>query len=155
MYLVLLLYFTITNKVSKFKACFKWVVDPPADKTEEQKVVDFKALQRRATTNEFKAPSVGKITSWIITDFQKVEMAEDQFGVFHSGDSYIILFEYEENDVIKWIIYFWQGKDSTADEKGSSALLATELDDSLGGAPVQVRNNMYTYLKLIIERCDL
>jgi len=31
------------------------------------------------------------------------------------------------------IIYFWQGRDSSADEKGASALLAKELGDSLGG----------------------
>ena len=31
------------------------------------------------------------------------------------------------------MIYFWQGRDSTADEKGASALLATALSDSLGG----------------------
>ena len=31
------------------------------------------------------------------------------------------------------MIYFWQGRDSTTDEKGASALLATQLDDS--GAP--------------------
>ena len=37
------------------------------------------------------------------------------------------------------IIYFWQGKDSTKDEIGASALLAKDLDDEMGGAPVQVR----------------
>jgi Gelsolin repeat len=38
----------------------------------------------------------------------------------------------------EYIIYMWQGRDSTADEKGSSALLAKDLDDSLNGSPVQV-----------------
>ena len=37
------------------------------------------------------------------------------------------------------MIYFWQGRNSTADEKGASALLATKMDDDLGGSPVQVR----------------
>ena len=41
-----------------------------------------------------------------------------------------------------WIIYFWQGRDSTKDEIGASALLAKELDDSMGGAPVQVRGHI-------------
>jgi hypothetical protein len=31
------------------------------------------------------------------------------------------------------------GRDSTADEKGSAALLAKELDSDLGGSPVQIR----------------
>ena len=38
----------------------------------------------------------------------------------------------------EYIIYMWQGRDSTADEKGSSALLAKDLDDPLHGSPVQV-----------------
>ena len=33
----------------------------------------------------------------------------------------------------------WLGQDSSADEKGAAALLTTELDDSMGGKPVQVR----------------
>ena len=36
------------------------------------------------------------------------------------------------------ILYFWQGIDSSIEEKGSSALLATKVDDDLGGAAVQV-----------------
>jgi len=39
----------------------------------------------------------------------------------------------------QYIIYFWQGRDSSTDEKGASALLAKELDDQLGDRPVQVR----------------
>jgi advillin len=38
-----------------------------------------------------------------------------------------------------WIIYFWQGRDSSSDEKGAAALLTVDLDNSLGGEPVQVR----------------
>jgi villin 1/advillin len=38
-----------------------------------------------------------------------------------------------------WIIYFWQGANSSQDERGASALIAKEFDDARGGAPVQVR----------------
>lgn len=61
------------------------------------------------------------------------------YGEFHGGDSYILLYTYQKNRRDEYIIYFWLGKDSTADEKGSAALLSVELDDSLGGRPVQVR----------------
>ena len=40
---------------------------------------------------------------------------------------------------MEYIIYFWLGKDSSVDEQGSAALLTKELDDSLGGKPVQIR----------------
>ena len=36
------------------------------------------------------------------------------------------------------IIYFWQGRDSTARDKGTAAALATRLDDDLGGKASQV-----------------
>ena len=40
------------------------------------------------------------------------------------------------------MIYFWQGRDSTAYEKGASALLATALSDSLGGQVPIIRTPM-------------
>jgi hypothetical protein len=49
------------------------------------------------------------------------------------------LYSYLKNKTPFHIIYFWLGKYSTADEKGSAALLAKELSDSLGGKASQVR----------------
>lgn len=57
----------------------------------------------------------------------------------YGGDSYVILYTYELNGRNHYIIYYWQGRKSTQDEKGVSARKAVELDDSLGGAAVQVR----------------
>lgn len=45
----------------------------------------------------------------------------------------------------------WQGRDSTADEKGSCALLAKDLDDSLNGSPVQVIS-IYTNINLCLQQ---
>ncbi len=57
---------------------------------------------------------------------------------FYGGDSYIILYTYLVNKIENYIIYFWLGSSSTTDEKGAAAILAMELDDSMGGKPVQV-----------------
>lgn len=46
------------------------------------------------------------------------------------------------------IIYYWQGRDSSADEKGTAAAMATTMDEELGGMPVQVSE-----LKLPVELC--
>jgi hypothetical protein len=43
-----------------------------------------------------------------------------------------------------------QGDESTADEKGASALRATELDDSLGGRPMQVRDRLILSLYISV-----
>ena len=37
------------------------------------------------------------------------------------------------------MLYFWQGRNSSQDEKAAVALFAKDLDDKLGGDPVQVR----------------
>lgn len=39
------------------------------------------------------------------------------------------------------ILYYWQGRDSSTDEKGASALLASQLDEEMGGFPTQVCNH--------------
>ena len=50
-----------------------------------------------------------------------------------------MLYTYSKSGTEEYIIYFWQGRDSSQDEKGASALLAKELDDELDDRPVQVR----------------
>ena len=39
----------------------------------------------------------------------------------------------------KYILYYWLGGKSTADEQGSAAMIAKKFDDDYGGQPVQVK----------------
>lgn len=57
------------------------------------------------------------------------------YGQFYGGDCYIILYTYKSGQ----IIYTWQGSSATKDELTMSAFLTVNLDQSLGGAAVQVR----------------
>lgn len=81
-----------------------------------------------------------------------VAVPREQYGSFYKGDSYIILSLSEEGDLkgvnikIKEIkgsldanIHFWLGSETTQDEAGVAAYKTVELDDYLGGAPVQHR----------------
>lgn len=79
----------------------------------------------------------GELKIWRIENFKMEPVAPLSYGQFFAGDSYVLQYTYDGGK--QHVIYFWQGRDSTADEKGASALLAKELDNSLGGEATQVR----------------
>lgn len=130
-----------------FKALFvQW--DPPrtvkfdakAPPAKEAKADNSALYKKQAAAMEKMVDNAsGKTTVWRIKDLKKQEVPAEELGQFYSGDSYIVLYEYKKGTKKAWIIYFWQGRDSSSDEKAASALLTIDLDNSLGGEPVQVR----------------
>ena len=82
----------------------------------------------------------GATKVWRVEDFKLVEVPEDSYGQFFCGDSYVVQYTYtSKSNREQVILYFWQGRNSSKDEVGASAVLASELDEKLGGAPVQCR----------------
>jgi len=76
---------------------------------------------------------------WRIEEFKPVAYPKDQYGKFYTGDSYIVLFTKEFKGQLYWDIHFWLGAETSQDEAGTAAIFAVQLDDQLGGAPVQYR----------------
>lgn len=125
---------------TQFKGYFRgW----PEKVTSKSNADDVSALYKaREKKEEQMANMDGKVVKvWRINNMAKEEVAEKEWGQFYAGDSFIILYTYKTpgSNKDQHIIYFWQGRDSSNDEKGASALLAKELDDEMGGDPVQVR----------------
>jgi hypothetical protein len=57
-----------------------------------------------------------------------------------SGDSYVVLASKAgESTALVHDIYIWLGSETSQDEAGTAAILAVQLDDSLGGTPVEHR----------------
>uniref|UniRef100_A0A674MV97 Gelsolin n=1 Tax=Takifugu rubripes TaxID=31033 RepID=A0A674MV97_TAKRU len=81
----------------------------------------------------------GEKQIWRIEGSDKVPVDPSTYGQFYGGDSYIILYNYQHGGRQGHIIYMWQGVDSSQDEIGASAILGAQLDEELGGGPVQVR----------------
>lgn len=82
---------------------------------------------------------------WRIEKF-KVIQSQTPPGTFYSDDSYICLNTYKckdengkETDKLAWDLHFWLGKTTSQDEAGTAAYKTVELDDFLGGGPVQHR----------------
>ncbi|XP_058274475.1 scinderin like b [Hemibagrus wyckioides] len=81
----------------------------------------------------------GKVQIWRVEGGARVAVDPASYGQFFGGDCYIILYSYKQGCREQHIIYTWQGLKSTQDELATSAFLTVQLDDSMGGAPVQVR----------------
>jgi len=66
---------------------------------------------------------------------------KETYGSFYSGDSYILLNTYKKPPADKLLFnaHFWLGKHTSQDEAGTAAYKTVELDDLLGGDPVQFR----------------
>jgi gelsolin len=70
-----------------------------------------------------------------------VPWPRNQYGQFYDGDSFIVLHTWQRpgSPKLNWDVYFWLGTFTTQDEAGTAAYKTVELDDKLGGAPVQHR----------------
>lgn len=104
-----------------------------------------KKIRQAAAQTEDAWKGAGKklgLEIWRIEKFHVKTWPKEQYGQFYSGDSYILLHTYKkkpESDALAWDVHFWLGKFTTQDEAGTAAYKTVELDDLLGGAPVQHR----------------
>jgi hypothetical protein len=119
---------------------------PSQVSTPSQRKLDVNALVSSLESSEDDLgedpTQVGQhdVKIWRIENMEKVEIPEHLYGQFYGGDSYIVLHSITPpSGKQSHVIYFWQGRTSSQDEKGAAALLATQLDDEMGGSPVQVR----------------
>ena len=74
-------------------------------------------------------------------DFGLERVPENEYRKFYRGDSYVLLYTYKEanSDALLYNVHFWIGSESSQDEYGVAAYKTVELDDLLGGKPVQYR----------------
>ncbi|XP_024910221.1 supervillin a isoform X10 [Cynoglossus semilaevis] len=91
---------------------------------------------------------------WHILEFDYSRLPRQSIGQFHEGDTYVVKWKYMVSTAVgrrqnpeqiktagpgkeKCCYFFWQGRNSTVSEKGTSALMTVELDEERG-AQVQV-----------------
>jgi len=104
-----------------------------------------KKVKLEAAQHEDAWKGIGKqvgLEIWRIQQFKVVPVPKNQYGHFHTGDSYIVLNTYKpkpEHEKLAYDVHFWLGTYTTQDEAGTAAYKTVELDDYLGGLPVQYR----------------
>uniref|UniRef100_A0A3P8ZH28 HP domain-containing protein n=1 Tax=Esox lucius TaxID=8010 RepID=A0A3P8ZH28_ESOLU len=92
---------------------------------------------------------------WHILEFDYSRLPKQSIGQFHEGDTYVVKWKYMVSTAVgrrhnpealrsagagkeKCAYFFWQGRNSTVSEKGTSALMTVELDEERG-AQIQVQ----------------
>ncbi|XP_068156937.1 gelsolin isoform X1 [Drosophila tropicalis] len=95
-------------------------------------------IMNPAFANAGRTPGV---EIWRIENFEPVPYPKNNYGKFYTGDSFIILntIENPKDKKLSWDVHFWLGSETSTDEAGAAAILTVQLDDQLGGAPVQHR----------------
>uniref|UniRef100_A0A4W4G3Q2 Scinderin n=1 Tax=Electrophorus electricus TaxID=8005 RepID=A0A4W4G3Q2_ELEEL len=84
----------------------------------------------------------GKTTGlhiWRIESLEIVPVPEGLHGSFYVGDAYLILRTVKQKDLYFYDLHYWLGKECSQDESTAAAIFAVQLDDYLGGKPVQYR----------------
>lgn len=100
-----------------------------------------KKIKEASAQGEKAWEGVGKevgLDIWRIEKF-KVKRSQTKDGEFYENDSYIVMNTYKKGDALAHDIHFWLGKTTTLDEAGTAAYKTVELDNFLGGEPVQHR----------------
>uniref|UniRef100_A0A8C9TX17 Villin like n=1 Tax=Scleropages formosus TaxID=113540 RepID=A0A8C9TX17_SCLFO len=69
---------------------------------------------------------------------QMVPVPEQAYGNFFEGDCYIVLYT-TLNSTGQMDIHYWIGNTSSQDEQGAAAIYVTQMDEFLGGKPIQHR----------------
>ncbi|XP_059539395.1 advillin isoform X2 [Myotis daubentonii] len=102
----------------------------------------FSPRKTRAMSLSSAFRAVGNDPGIITWRIEKMELALvplSAHGSFYEGDCYVILSTRRAGSLLSQDVHFWIGKDSSQDEQSCAAIYATQLDDYLGGRPVQHR----------------
>uniref|UniRef100_A0A7N6C402 Gelsolin-like domain-containing protein n=1 Tax=Anabas testudineus TaxID=64144 RepID=A0A7N6C402_ANATE len=73
---------------------------------------------------------------WRIENMDLKPVPKNLYGSFYTGDAYLLLFT---TTAPSYNIHMWLGDECSQDESGAAAIFSTQLDDFLGGGPVQYR----------------
>ncbi|XP_074484132.1 scinderin isoform X1 [Sebastes fasciatus] len=76
---------------------------------------------------------------WRVESLELVPVPESLCGNFYTGDAYVILSTVRQKNSFFYHLHYWLGKECSQDESTAAAIFTVQLDDHLGGKPVQYR----------------
>ncbi|KAM4027135.1 scinderin [Anomaloglossus baeobatrachus] len=76
---------------------------------------------------------------WRIEKMDLAPVPQNLYGNFYVGDAYLVLHTIVKNSSKFYDLHFWLGNECSQDESTSAAIFTVQLDDYLGGKPIQYR----------------
>ncbi|GCC23017.1 hypothetical protein chiPu_0001408 [Chiloscyllium punctatum] len=76
---------------------------------------------------------------WRVEHLELVPVSQSLHGSFYVGDAYLVMQTRSRGNNFTYNIHYWLGKECSQDESGAAAIFAVQMDDYLGGKPVQYR----------------
>uniref|UniRef100_A0A3B5L3U0 Gelsolin n=1 Tax=Xiphophorus couchianus TaxID=32473 RepID=A0A3B5L3U0_9TELE len=79
---------------------------------------------------------------WRVENFDLVLVPENLYGGFYTGDTYLVLNTIKQRSGnLQYDLHFWLGECDfcSQDESGAAAIFTVQMDDFLGGKPIQYR----------------
>ncbi|KAM6473002.1 advillin [Liasis olivaceus] len=93
-----------------------------------------------ALTSAFKAvTNMPGLIIWRVEKMDLVLVPPKAHGSFYEGDCYVLLSTRKSGSTLSYDVHYWIGSCSSQDEQGCAAIYTIQLDDYLGGVPVQHR----------------
>ncbi|XP_066571633.1 scinderin [Amia ocellicauda] len=86
-----------------------------------------------------KAGKTGGLQIWRIESIELAPVPENLYGNFYVGDAYLVLHTVKQKENYFYDLHFWLGKECSQDESTAAAIFTVQMDDYLGGKPVQYR----------------
>uniref|UniRef100_A0A3Q4I2K0 Macrophage-capping protein n=1 Tax=Neolamprologus brichardi TaxID=32507 RepID=A0A3Q4I2K0_NEOBR len=86
-----------------------------------------------------KAGKKAGLQIWRIENMELVPVPDNLHGSFYTGDAYVILYTVKKKESSFYHLHYWLGKECSQDESTAAAIFTVQLDDYLGGKPVQYR----------------
>ncbi|MBN3271043.1 ADSV protein, partial [Polyodon spathula] len=83
-----------------------------------------------------KAPG---LQIWRIEKMELAPVPDSLQGNFFVGDAYLVLYTIKQKEACFYNLHFWLGKECSQDESTAAAIFTVQMDDYLGGKPVQYR----------------
>ncbi|XP_076978784.1 scinderin isoform X1 [Tamandua tetradactyla] len=76
---------------------------------------------------------------WRVERLELVPVPASAHGDFYVGDAYLVLCTLQTGRGFAYRLHFWLGKECSQDESTAAAIYTVQMDDYLGGKPVQNR----------------